>query len=79
MPERSFVETLDLATDERLRTLRPRPAIPDEAGLRRGGPAAPEAIGDNLRAAVDAGSDVASRAEIPVRQPVVARSAEAAN
>jgi hypothetical protein len=55
----SFVETLDLASDDRLRGLRPDFGARPEIGVTRGdGQRAPEAIGKNLRAAVNAGAVV---------------------
>jgi hypothetical protein len=61
VPDTSFVETLDLANDERLTALRPGQNHAEEPGLRRGTrqPAA-EAIGPNLRAAVNGGALVSS-------------------
>jgi hypothetical protein len=55
----SFVETLDIARDDRLGMLRPAPIILSEGDQRRGDRQhAPEAIGENLRAAVNAGAVV---------------------
>jgi hypothetical protein len=55
----SFVETLDLASDDRLRGLRPDFGARPEIGVTRGGgQRAPEAVGKNLRAAVNAGAVV---------------------
>jgi tetratricopeptide (TPR) repeat protein len=62
MPETSFVETLVIADDERLRSLHPdRPVGVDAEERRRQGVdvvAQPEAIDDSLGAAVNAGSIV---------------------
>jgi len=55
----SFVETLELACDDRLRGLRPDFGARPEIGATRGdGQRGPEAIGKNLRAAVNAGAVV---------------------
>jgi len=57
MPSRSFVETIEIAEDDRLRALRPDSGSSTQPGTRRGEqPNAPEAIGANLRAAVNAGA-----------------------
>jgi hypothetical protein len=65
MPATSFVDSLVIADDERLRSLRPDRLVGVDAEERRrdtgagtGGIAPPEAIDDKLRAAVNAGSIV---------------------
>jgi hypothetical protein len=63
MPETSFVDSLVIASDERLRSLRPDRLVGIDAEERRraagaGETAPPEAIDDKLRAAVNAGSIV---------------------
>jgi hypothetical protein len=59
MRHTSFVETLEIARDERLRGIRPTVKSVHGDDPRRGPPRAPpEAMGETLRAAVNAGSIV---------------------
>jgi hypothetical protein len=65
MPETSFVDSLVIADDERLRSLRPDRLVGVDTEERRrgtgagiGGIAPPEAIDGKLRAAVNAGAIV---------------------
>jgi hypothetical protein len=57
MPSSSFVETIEIASDARLHASRPDNGTGVQPGTRRGEqPSVPEAIGANLRAAVNAGA-----------------------
>jgi hypothetical protein len=58
MPDASFVEEIEIASDDRLASLRPPDTVMLEDRRRGDREVVPEAIGGNLRAAVNAGTIV---------------------
>ena len=92
MPETSFVDSLAIADDERLRSLHPNRPVGVDADERRraggagaGGVGMPEAIDDKLRAAVNAGSilsfvagiDAEDKADVLLATQLAQRAASA--